>query len=280
LTLWGDVCVTSITKQGIREALFTYKNMPKGNKRPYNKMTVTGRYEFSVNNFDDIEEQDLVAGKTVKELHNLFQSFFSAYLTNEVYILDKSPTDNVTYTAKDVRGGDYTDKEIQIFEAHAMKQTGWKKWMVLLGMYTGARAGESIKFLKDGVKKQDGIHYFELKEGKTENAIRKVPVHQNLIKAGILNLPPIEVKDKKITNYTNQLRDKLKIPQHDSNGNKRVYHAFRHTFITKAISKQNTIESVQEVVGHAKQIGVTARYTHKIPLVDLQPVVNSVIYSD
>ena len=280
LANWGDVCVTTITKQHIREAIRARECMPVKNKRPYNKMTFTELYHYSISNFDDIPEQDFVASKTAKELHKLLQSFFSAYLTKEVDILEKSPTDNITYTPVDVKGGDYTDGEVLTFEKHALAQTGWKKWVILLGIYTGARAGEIKKFLRDGTKEQDGIHFFELKEGKTENAIRKIPVHQHLIDAGILDLPPMEMADKAITNYTNRLRDQLSIPQFDENGNKRVFHAFRHTFITKAVAKGNTIELVQEVIGHAKQIGVTDRYTHKLPLVDLLPVVNSVSYQN
>jgi integrase len=280
LAHWGDVCVTTITKQQIKEAIHARARMPVKNKRPYNKMTFTELYQYSVSNFDDIPEQDFVASKTAKELHKLLQGFFSAYLTKEVDILEKSPTDNVIYTPVDVKGGDYTDSEVLTFEKHALAQAGWKKWALLLGMYTGARAGEIREFLKDGTKEQNGIHFFELKEGKTENAIRKIPVHQNLIDAGILGLPPTEIPDKAITNYTNQTRDLLSIPQLSESGNKRVFHAFRHTFITKAIAEGSTIELVQEVVGHAKQIGITDRYTHKLPLVNLLPVVNSVIYVD
>lgn len=161
-----------------------------------------------------------------------------------------------------------------------MKQAGWKKWVILLAIYSGARRGEIVKFLKDGIKEEQGINYFELKEGKSPNAVRKIPVHEQLIKAGILNLKPVVVDAKPITDYANKLRDELKIPKNDVDDNKRVFHAFRHTFITKSVSKSNTIQLVQELVGHSKLIGQTAVYVHKISLVDLQPVVDSVIYSD
>jgi integrase len=283
LLFWGDVCVTTITKQLIKQALYAYEDMPLGHKKPYNKLTLTERYHLSVSDVDAIHEDDFVSPKTVQGLLKLMQGFFSSYLTNERDVLQKSPTDNVRYTIKEVHGGSYTDVEIQAFEAHALQhqdqQTIWKKWVILLAIYTGARRGEIVKFLKDGAKEEGGIHYFELKEGKNDNAIRKVPIHEQLIKYGVLNLSPMLAEGKPITDYTNQLRNLLVVPKNDIDGNKRVFHAFRHTFITKAISIGNTAPKVQEVVGHSKRLGITDTYMHKIALVYLLPVINSVTYS-
>jgi len=280
LAHWGDVDVLTVTKKEIRSALLAYSRMPKGNKKPYNSMEVSERYEYSVNSFDDILDKDFIASKTVSELLKLLQGFFSAFLTKELDLFVVSPTDNVQYKMEFVRGGSYTDKEVNVFIEHAKTETDWKKRSILLAIYTGARRSEIVKFLKDGLQTDEsGIHFFELKEGKTESAARKVPVHKSLIELGILSVQKITAKEKSITDYTNRLRDSLNIPISDTDGNKRVFHAFRHSFITKSVSKGSSIELIQELVGHRKhRAGITSRYMHNFSLTELSLIVDKITY--
>ena len=279
LAHWGDVDVTKITKQDIRKALTSYSFMPKGNKSPYNKMSIEERYKLPD---ISIPVEDLISPKTTLGLLKFLQGFFNSYLTKDLDLFVVSPTEGVTFKIGEVRGGAYSDSEVRVFEKKAHKSEGWNKWCLLLAIYTGARRAEIVKFLRDGTKYDSNtkIHYFELYEGKTNSAKRKIPVHSELIKHGVLSLLPIQVEDKAITVFINKLRDELKIPLHDSEGNKRVFHSFRHTFITKAVSKGHTIEKIQEVVGHSKSAGITTRYIHKLQMNDLLPVVNSVDYNN
>ncbi|WP_041766051.1 DUF6538 domain-containing protein [Psychromonas ingrahamii] len=72
---WGDICVTTITKQHIKKALDAYKCMPLGNQLPYKNMSVKQRYLFSVNDIDAMHEDDFVSSKTVHGLLTIMQSF-------------------------------------------------------------------------------------------------------------------------------------------------------------------------------------------------------------
>lgn len=275
LAHWGDVDVTKVTKQDIKSTLPSYAFMPKGNKTPYNKMSVEERYKLPD---ISIPDDDLISPKTVLGLLKLLQGFFNTYLTKDLDLFVISPTEGVTFKIEEVRGGMYSDQEVKAFEQHAHTNSKWKKWCILFAIYTGARRGEVVQFLRDGVKYDNKIHYFELLEGKTSSAKRRIPVHPELIKQGVLSLPSIQVTDKAITDFINKLRDELKIPLNDEEGNKRVFHSFRHTFITKAVSVGHTIEKIQEVVGHSKRAGITTRYIHKLQLCDLFPVVASIYY--
>ena len=278
LAHWGDIDVSTIEKKDIREVLARFSLMPRGVKRPYNKMTVSERYAVSE---EGIPEDDLVSPTTVKHLLKLLQSFFSRFLTGELDLFDKSPTEGVRFEASGNRYGVYTDKEINAIKDHALKQTnGWKKWSLLLGIYTGARSGEVTKFLKGGVKfdKETGRYYFELKEGKTANAVRKIPVHKELVRLGVCEVSGLIVRHKALSHWMTKVLSDLRLSDFDEEGNKRLYHSFRHTFITKAVSKGCQMELIQEVVGHSKRVGITSRYIHKLKLEDVVPVIDSIKY--
>ena len=64
-------------------------------------------------------------------------------------------------------------------------------WIPLIGLWTGARLEEIGKLLVTDVKTENSIHYFHITndEGdiKTENSRRKIPVHMELIRYGLLD---------------------------------------------------------------------------------------------
>lgn len=278
LALWGDVDVRVINKQDIRKCLNTFELMPQGNKKPYNKLSVAERLNYPT---DAIPEENFISPKTVKSLLKTLQGFFSTFLTGEKDCFIHSPTANVRYTISEKRFGIYTDLEIQAFEheADAVKEP-WQRWALLLAIYTGARRGEIVKFMYDGVKldSEHKLYYFELLEGKTDAAKRKVPVHPKLIEKGVLKISGIVIKADAITDYINKTRDALEIPLNDLEDSKRIYHSFRHSFITKGISKGVTVEHLQSLVGHSKNLGITSRYVHRLSLLDLYEVMMKISY--
>jgi integrase len=60
-------------------------------------------------------------------------------------------------------------------------------WLVLLGAYMGARAGELCELTVDDVREKDGIRYVAIKTGKTESASRVIPLHPDLVRMGFLD---------------------------------------------------------------------------------------------
>jgi integrase len=59
-------------------------------------------------------------------------------------------------------------------------------WASLISAYTGLRRDEIASLRADDIKQTDGIWYFDIRDGKTENAERVVPVHHVLIDTGLL----------------------------------------------------------------------------------------------
>jgi integrase len=59
-------------------------------------------------------------------------------------------------------------------------------WASLISAYTGLRRDEIASLRADDIKRTDNIWYFDIRDGKTENAERVVPVHHVLIDTGLL----------------------------------------------------------------------------------------------
>lgn len=275
---WGEgLDVASITRRMVNEVLKDYANMPKGNLKPYNKMTVAERASVP---WDDIEEEDTIASKTVKELLKLLQAFLSAYLTNEQEVFTVAPTSNVKVDVEKNRYGIYTDAELKQFEQAALaEKEPWRKWGLLVGIYSGMRAGEVLKVLGDGPRESEGVHYFRMVDGKTTAATRNIPIHSKLIELGILDAGSVEFPSvKSLTNYTNSLRDKLGIAPRDVNDNRRVYHSFRHSFITKVRYKGGIEVVVKRLVGHKLGGSITDNYTHEASLAELKECVEKMAF--
>lgn len=138
-----------------------------------------------------------------------------------------------------------------------------------------------------------GRHYLlitdegEEQSVKTSNAIRQVPIHQKLLDSGFLNFVAGIVTDRlfhglsahQVTGWYSRFRDNLDISPRDDYGNRKVFHSWRHTLITKARAAGVSLEQVQQVVGHEKtSAGVTDRYTGTFPLKDVLGVVDAICY--
>lgn len=278
-TCFGNVPVDSISKQDIKSLLRRYALTPRRNIKPYHLMTPQELLELN-----DVESGHLVSSKTVKELFKLCQSFFSRFLTKEKDILAESPTNNVKCEANSTRYAVFSDSEVRDIESSCKELDSWKKWVVLIAIYSGARRSEIAALKKADADSQR--HYFWIAQGKTKAAVRRIPIHHKLIDLGFLdyvrsaanNLFP-EVADRSY-NITEHLQNKLLtlgINQQNDLGERKVFHSFRHTFITKSRSQGIELGLLQEVVGHEKfESGITKRYTHSYQLKSLLVVVDGI----
>ena len=96
----------------------------------------------------------------------------------------------------------FTDQELATLFADAKFEIAPAKhtvatalpWASLIAAYTGCRREEVAKLTGSDIKRTDGVWFFDIREGKTDNAERVVPVHGALIDAGLFRyrdaLPP------------------------------------------------------------------------------------------
>jgi len=241
----------------------------------------------------DIPVGDRVAPKTADGLRKLFQGVFS-YLVKEVEVLKDSPARDLDLkldTSRTYSSCNTAETLLWVKAANDVDKP-WQKWMLLLGLYTGARRGELVQLRGEDIKldSDSGRHYILITDDagsvKTSAAIRQVPIHQELINAGLLDLaagvsgrlfPDLDAHQ--VTGWFTRYRENIGIPSRDDFGNRKVFHSFRHTVITKLRSVGVPVEKVQQVIGHEKtSAGVTDRYTHTFPLKDVLGVIDSLVY--
>jgi len=272
----------------IKDALLTYKQLPQRNKAPYKGLPVAELLEM------DIPEDDHVANKTVEAVRKLLQGLFR-FAIDSGYI-DTSPARDLNLKLDvSTTFAPFTKKEVKrMLIAAVDEKVEWQRWLLLLAAYTGARRAELVQLRKQDIKfDTDSNRYYILITDaagsvKTENAVRQVPIHPRLLESGFLEFVECcgdrlfdELKPQAVTAWFARFRQRLGIEPFDDYGNKKVFHSFRHTFITLSRAVGNSLESVQQVVGHEKTTaGITDRYSHRMPLGDVLNVVDGIVYDD
>lgn len=274
VAILGNVPISTITNKSLKGAILTCANLPNMTKNPYKDMLIPELLEM-----DDIPEKDRVKGKTAIEAGKTAQGIFR-YAVDVAELLKASPAQDMKLGVKldsKCTFAPYTDAEVKkILTASFKESVPWKKWLPTLAAYTGARRGELVQLRKQDIKfdTDAGRHYIlitgEAGSVKNDNAMRQVPLHATLIDQGFLDFRDQadgrlfgDLDPQAVTRWFTRYRDRLDIEPHDDFGNRKVFHSFRHSFITKSRFAGNALEHVQVVAGHERtSAGVTDRYTH------------------
>lgn len=86
----------------------------------------------------------------------------------------------------------YNAEERRQFIGWAEQQEPHRRWIALLGLFTGARANEICQLYADDVQQVDGIWCLNIRSGrpdqklKTANSARLVPLHRHLLQSGFI----------------------------------------------------------------------------------------------
>lgn len=150
-------------------------------------------------------------------------------------------------------------------------------WVPLIGLFTGARAGEIIQLDVDDLVEERGILHFQItarRKGqklKSRNATRKIPVHPMLIRLGIRDFANAQrAKGARLfpelpraadghfsTSYSSRFGRFLKKLGIKSDRNS--FHSFRHTFEDEALDSDISVNFVNSLQGHSN-VGMAGRY--------------------
>ena len=260
--------------------------LPKRNKSPFNKMTIQECVKC-----DDVPDDCLVQPKTVKGYYKWLQGVFAYAKSDNVGYIELTPcTIKKEFTQR--RRGPFSGEEMKTLLRFALEEReSWKKWVLLLGIYTGARRGEIYQLRKEDLKQEGSIFYLlitdnhESQKLKTKNSKRRIPVHEKLIEYGFIEfvngresrlfeeLTNVEV----ITAWFSRALESLNIESMSELDELRSFHSLRHTFISYVRNNANfDVALLQQVVGHEiSKAGITDNYTHNTASVKrLAEVVN------
>lgn len=155
-------------------------------------------------------------------------------------------------------------------------------WLPLMALFTGARLTELGQLLIEDIQEEQGIKYFFIttdssddddetttKSLKTESSRRRVPIHPELLRCGLIEhvstmqkaghkrlFPAIKSASQQLTApyskwFNRMLREKL-----DITDKRKVFHSFRHTFKDACRISSILSEHHDRLTGHEnKNIG-------------------------
>ena len=280
LEVIGDLPIAAVTKAVVRDykqILLSYPaNRYKGKRKEktLEQLLEEGCVSISL--------------ETVRNIMGRVSSFFN-WLVKQGYRED-NPFSGVAprrvHSARSERSP-FTDDDLKLLFGTALYKDkvyahDWQYWLPLLGLYTGARLEELCQLKVRDFKVTDGCHYIDIHgEGDTQNrvktpsSVRKVPVHSELIKLGVLCL----LNERPRASFLFDLRrintNLGHMPSKWFGGYKaslglpkgtKVFHSFRHTLRDKLTLNGVPNEHIRELLGH-EQIGETfGRYGSSIPV--------------
>lgn len=195
---------------------------------------------------------------------NLISQMYDFCIRNE--ILKKNYADAVKINqkkppkkAKNI----FTEEEINRLWEHSQ---GIEEQYILIQIYSGMRVGEMLALTKADVNLEE--HYLNIREAKTENGVRKVPIHdriypliQECLARSKCDALIISIKGKPMS-YDNYKRNYFH-PCCEKHDMTHESHECRHTFISRAtIAGCNPIY-IRKIVGHTSLMTLAERtYTH------------------
>jgi integrase len=131
-----------------------------------------------------------------KRTRNLYAALFSAIFTSAIRREKATANPFEGQRLKGVAQVHYepfTDQELATLFADAKFEVSPEKyttatalpWVSLIAAYTGCRREEIAGLMASDIKRTDGVWFFDIRDGKTDNAERVVPVHHALIDRGL-----------------------------------------------------------------------------------------------
>lgn len=151
-------------------------------------------------------------------------------------------------------------------------------WLPVLGLYTGARLNEIFQLTVDDIFLDGPVPYIDIningnKTIKNRTSIRKIPIHPKLFELKFDEFVEAVKKDKvknlfcSATSFSGRFRSytrKLGI-----NDKKKVFHSFRHGFISELQLNHVSLEVRQALAGHAPKTITENVYGTSVSLKDL-----------
>lgn len=269
--------IHSITENDMRSVLDVVVNMPCLNAKEVTHMSINEIIALAIN--DEIPDEIKSGSATTQQHFKTYSLFFKSFLMDEEEEIVKNPIARILVEDESVSYGKYDETEIKRFIKHALhvEKREWFKWIILTLIYSGARTGDITTLTIDNVKQDNdsGRWFLDISKGKTKNAIRKIPVHPQLLEWGFLDyvkkcngylFPVVATTNRnKLHKMFSTLRDSLNIPAVTSKGERRIVHSLRHTVSTNLFKQAGNdliyVIHIQQVLGHKRiELGVTDTY--------------------
>ena len=195
----------------------------------------------------------------------------------------KTSTGRIPFSVKDLRKilspETYRKWTVDFKHPHApSNQEGGAKnqmsyyWIFLLGILSGMRTNEMCQLRLSDLRKEKGIWFIHVEDDedtsvKTQNSVRKIPVHPKLIELGFMQYVGNMKRKKKDRVFWELTKSRdgysKQVSRHYNERflpalgvwkkNQKVLYCTRHTFINKLYAEKVDENVIKLLVGHEKE---------------------------
>lgn len=297
LEIIGDLPIVEVSRDVLMRYLEVISRLPKNRRKRYPEATIDSLANL------DVPDAQRPSARTIKEKMTALGAFLRWCREVKGY-LHEDPTRGVHIRADSRRYAPFSQQDLEsLFYSReyleGRHRRCWHFWVPLIALYTGARQTEIAQLNVADVVREDGIDILSISDSgegqrvKTRAAIRKVPISEQLKSIGLLDyvdwlrdrperrlFPDLEPGSRRagerISRWFGDTYRKNCGIASDATGDRKVFHSFRHTAITKALGTGVPVQFCQQFFGHEKSIlGETATYTHQFAPLRLKAVADA-----
>ena len=220
------------------------QNLPTSNLKAYKDLSFE-----QLLNLSNIPREDLLSDSRTNDYIKHIKKFFSFCFKHQIISFNPATSD-LNISVKNDSKDPFTDEEINNLIKLIQEMKDDRKYLLICYIYSGMRREELFNCSIE--TSEDGIQYFDIKEGKNSSSIRRIPLHNKIIEFGVTadNL----IKAKAITSHTSLGRFfNQSIKPQVTISKKKTLHSFRHTFATKLQALNVTDNVIKVIIGHSAQ---------------------------
>ncbi|EEV5818323.1 site-specific integrase [Escherichia coli] len=215
--------------------------------------------------------------KYVKKISGFFR-----WLSNRVDYEVRNPFEGLMQKDREPvasKRESYSASQVKRLIASLQQVPEWKRWIILLGRFTGMRANEICQLYYGDIKQIEGIWCVvvdDFREGqsvKTDNSKRRVPLHQELIAQGFLEyaernegrlFPQLTFYKGSYSHYFtrwfSRFRKRINVPE---------FHSLRH-YVATAFKNAGVAEQFAGAfLGHSNSSITYNRYGKSVGLAEI-----------
>lgn len=296
----GNPSIGSLTREDLVNYRGKLQQLPKQRTKlkPYRDKSIKELLSM------DIPDEHRMMGRTINERLGLLSTFLTWCHLVKGYLPKDITHDILLKNVESAIRAPFTDEEISLLFSSerydsSLIDSPYKFWLPLLGLYTGARISEIAQLTPDDILMHDGTPVIQIvHRTKTKAGRRIIPIHSALLQLGLTRyagqlegknakslFPDLNVGSSKpgdaASKWFTRYRREVGISDTDNLGREKVFHSFRHSFVTRLRQSDPApdIRVIQQIVGHEKELfGATAIYTADFPISQCRTAIESLRY--
>lgn len=292
IAIIGDLPLTDIGEEQALSYVETLKRLPAN----LNKMPAYRGKSIS----EIIEAKPLpMATRTINKSLERISSLFKFAISKPKYGLQYNPFSGRSLDESDAQQREpfTVDELTRIFgaaeHANGRYKTAYSYWLPLMGLFTGARLNELCQLHLSDFEVIGAIHCINIQDVqdgqrvKNKSARRLVPIHDKLIEFGLIRyvermraqgrdrlFPTLELTNdgygKIPSRWFGRFKERCGITEKHT----KVFHSFRHTFISTLLNNDIPETAIAPIVGHEGMLITSKVYWNVRDPVKRKPTVD------